>query len=40
MKADAIFPIYSVTKTITGVAAMMLVDWGKISLDESRQQIH
>ena len=34
MTADAIFPIHSVTKTITSVAAMMLVDRGKISLDE------
>jgi CubicO group peptidase (beta-lactamase class C family) len=34
MTADAIFPIHSVTKTITSVAAMMLVDRGKISLDD------
>src|SRR5260370_29443570 len=34
MTADAIFPIHSVTKTITSVAAMMLVDRGKIALDE------
>jgi CubicO group peptidase (beta-lactamase class C family) len=32
MTADAIFPIHSVTKTITSVAAMMLVDRGKIAL--------
>src|SRR5258705_13403760 len=34
MTEDAIFPIHSVTKTITSVAAMMLVDRGKITLDE------
>jgi CubicO group peptidase (beta-lactamase class C family) len=34
MTADAIFPIHSVTKTITSVAAMMLVDRGKISLHD------
>jgi CubicO group peptidase (beta-lactamase class C family) len=34
MTADAIFPIHSVTKTITSVAAMMLVDGGKIALDD------
>ena len=34
MTEDAIFPIHSVTKTITSVAAMMLVDRGKISLDD------
>ena len=34
MTADTIFPIHSVTKTITSVAAMMLVDWGKIALDD------
>jgi CubicO group peptidase (beta-lactamase class C family) len=34
MTADAIFPIHSVTKTITSVAAMMLVDRGKISPDD------
>jgi CubicO group peptidase (beta-lactamase class C family) len=32
MTADAIFPIHSVTKTITSVAAMVLVDRGKIAL--------
>jgi CubicO group peptidase (beta-lactamase class C family) len=32
MTLDAIFPIHSVTKTITSVSAMMLVDRGKISL--------
>ena len=34
MEEDAIFPIHSVTKTITSVAAMMLVDRGKIALDD------
>jgi CubicO group peptidase (beta-lactamase class C family) len=34
MTADAIFPIHSLTKTITSVAAMMLVDRGKITLDD------
>jgi CubicO group peptidase (beta-lactamase class C family) len=34
MTVDAIFPIHSVTKTITSVAAMMLVDRGKIALDD------
>jgi CubicO group peptidase (beta-lactamase class C family) len=34
MTADAIFPIHSVTKTVTSVAAMMLVDQGKIALDD------
>ena len=34
MTADTIFPIHSVTKTITSVAAMMLIDRGKISLDD------
>jgi CubicO group peptidase (beta-lactamase class C family) len=32
MTPDAIFPIHSVTKTITSVAAMMLVESGKIAL--------
>jgi CubicO group peptidase (beta-lactamase class C family) len=31
---DAIFPIHSVTKTITSVAAMLLVDRGKIALED------
>src|SRR3982074_2391358 len=34
MTADAIFPIHSVTKSITSVAAMMLVDRGRIALDD------
>ena len=32
MTTDTIFPIHSVTKTITSVAAMLLVDRGKIAL--------
>jgi len=34
MTADTIFPIHSVTKTITSFAAMMLVDRGTIALDD------
>jgi CubicO group peptidase (beta-lactamase class C family) len=34
MTLDAIFPIHSVTKTITSVAAMLLVDRGEIALDD------
>jgi CubicO group peptidase (beta-lactamase class C family) len=34
MTADTIFPLHSVTKTITSVAAMMLIDRGKIALDD------
>ena len=34
MTTDAIFRFYSMTKPITSVAAMMLVDDGKISLDD------
>jgi CubicO group peptidase (beta-lactamase class C family) len=34
MTDDAIFRFYSMTKPITSVAAMMLVDEGKISLDD------
>jgi CubicO group peptidase (beta-lactamase class C family) len=34
MTADAIFPIHSVTKTITSVAAMMLIDRGRIALSD------
>jgi CubicO group peptidase (beta-lactamase class C family) len=34
MTADTIFPLHSVTKTITSVAAMMLVDRGKIGLSD------
>ena len=34
MTPDAIFPIHSVTKTITSVSALMLVDRGRIALDD------
>jgi CubicO group peptidase (beta-lactamase class C family) len=34
MTKDAIFPIHSVTKTITSVSALMLIDRGKIALDD------
>ena len=34
MTDDTIFPIHSLTKTVTSVAAMMLVDRGKIALDD------
>jgi CubicO group peptidase (beta-lactamase class C family) len=34
MTADSIFPLHSVSKTITSVAAMLLVDRGKIALDD------
>ncbi len=34
MTPEAIFPLHSVTKTVTSFAAMMLVDRGKIALDD------
>jgi CubicO group peptidase (beta-lactamase class C family) len=34
MRRDAIFRIYSMTKTVTSVAVMMLVEQGKLSLDD------
>jgi CubicO group peptidase (beta-lactamase class C family) len=34
MTPDAIFPLHSLTKTVTSFAAMMLVDCGKIKLDD------
>ena len=34
MTPDAIFPLHSLTKTVTSFAAMMLVDRGKIRLDD------
>jgi CubicO group peptidase (beta-lactamase class C family) len=34
MTPDAIFPMHSLTKTVTSFAAMMLVDQGKIKLDD------
>src|SRR4051812_673012 len=33
MTPDTIFPLHSMTKTITSFAAMMLVDQGKLKLD-------
>src|ERR1044072_278905 len=35
MTPDTIFPLHSVTKTVTSFAAMMLIDRGKIKLDDS-----
>jgi CubicO group peptidase (beta-lactamase class C family) len=35
MTPDTIFQIYSMSKAVTSVAAMMLVDEGKLSLDDS-----
>ena len=34
MTPDAIFPLHSLTKTVTSFAAMMLVDRGRIALDD------
>lgn len=34
MTADTIFPIHSVTKAITSVAALMLIDRGRIALED------
>lgn len=34
MRKDAIFRIYSMTKTVTSVAVMMLVEEGKLTLDD------
>ena len=34
MTPDAIFPLHSLTKTVTSFAAMMLVDRGKLKLDD------
>ena len=34
MAPDAIFPLHSLTKTVTSFAAMMLVDRGRIKLDD------
>ena len=34
MSADSLFRIYSMTKPITGMAAMMLVDAGRLALDQ------
>jgi CubicO group peptidase (beta-lactamase class C family) len=35
MQADTIFRIYSMTKPVTSVAAMMLYEQGKLKLDEA-----
>jgi CubicO group peptidase (beta-lactamase class C family) len=35
MTADSIFQIYSMSKAVTSVAVMMLIDDGKLSLDDS-----
>jgi len=40
MTADTIFRLYSMSKAITSVAAMMLVDDGKISLDDPLSKIY
>ncbi len=37
--ADSLFRIYSMTKPITGMAAMMLIDEGKLSLDQPLAEI-
>jgi CubicO group peptidase (beta-lactamase class C family) len=34
LKADSLFRIYSMTKPVTSVAFMMLVEEGKVSLDD------
>src|ERR1700712_5398307 len=38
MTPDSIFQVYSMTKAVTSVAAMMLVDEGKLSLDDPVQK--
>jgi CubicO group peptidase (beta-lactamase class C family) len=35
MDADSLFRVYSMTKPITGIAAMMLIEDGKIGLDQN-----
>ena len=40
MREDAIFRIYSMSKPITAVALMMLVEEGLIGLDDARPQPH
>ena len=40
MKVDDIFRIYSMTKPLTSVAAMMLVEEGKLNLDAPVAQLH
>src|SRR6266481_4918408 len=39
MTPDTIFALHSMTKPITSLAAMMLIDAGKLSLSDSRIQI-
>ena len=34
VRPDSLFRIYSMTKPITGMAAMMLIDEGKLGLDQ------
>ena len=40
MTPDTIFRIYSMSKPITTVAAMMLVEEGKLQLDEPLIKVH
>ena len=40
VKDDTIFRIYSMTKPITSVAFMMLVEEGRVAIDEPVSQIH
>ena len=40
MSADTIFRLYSMSKPITSVAAMMLVEDGKLTARRSRLEIH
>src|SRR5512138_3161277 len=37
--ANTVFPVASVTKTFTGTAAMLLVERGKLSLDDNVRKI-
>lgn len=38
MTTESYFPLYSVTKSIVGIAAMQLVEQGKLALDEPAEQ--
>src|SRR5262249_42097471 len=40
MTADAVFRIASMTKAITGAAAMQLVEQGKLALDQPAREIY
>jgi len=40
MTADSIFRLYSMSKPVTSVAAMMLVEDGKLRLDDPVSKIH